>query len=130
MERLNFVYCPVTLREIDWHFTRIGQYFILEKGIVQRVMYFLFLKYFEVISFLLKRWFFDAIQNKIVALTFFKMSYNFFFLQIDKGFLEFFGPFGLNQLTQYLSIKILKIHNLRVDIYFSIILILFFFAVL
>lgn len=52
--------------------------------------------------FINKRWFFDLIYNYI-ANYFYKISFNIFFIKIDRGFLELFGPLGLTRLLYNLS---------------------------
>ena len=54
--------------------------------------------------FINKRWFFDLIYNYITN-YFYKISFNIFFIKIDRGFLELLGPLGLTRLIYFLSLN-------------------------
>jgi NADH-ubiquinone oxidoreductase chain 5 len=54
--------------------------------------------------FINKRWFFDLIYNFIIN-YFYKISFNIFFIKIDRGFLELLGPLGLTRIIYSLSIN-------------------------
>lgn len=54
--------------------------------------------------FINKRWFFDLIYNFITN-YFYKLSFIFFFIKIDRGFLELLGPLGLTRLIYNLSLN-------------------------
>jgi hypothetical protein len=82
--------------------------------------------FFFVHTFLLKKWFFDILQNKLFALSGFKLSFYFFFL-VDKGFLEIVGPFGVIWGLRHLNSMLLKMHSQLFDSYYLLILIFFFF---
>lgn len=82
--------------------------------------------------FINKRWFFDLIYNYILN-YFYKLSFNLFFIKIDRGFLELLGPLGLTRLTYNLSLNYsnffqngffkyyLKIYLIFILIFFNII---------
>lgn len=48
----------------------------------------------EIEKFLNKKWYFDAVYNTYLASYTFNFSHKFFFSNIDKGIIEFFGPRG------------------------------------
>jgi NADH-ubiquinone oxidoreductase chain 5 len=50
-------------------------------------------------NFLNKKWFFDKMYNELVAQKIFKTSYNISYKNIDKGFVEIFGPTGIALIT-------------------------------
>ena len=60
------------------------------------------LKLKKIITFLSLGWYFDYIYNNF-SYFFLKKSYSFFYLLIDKGFLEFFGPLGLKKFFLEIS---------------------------
>ena len=84
--------------------------------------------------FINKRWFFDLIYNYIIN-YFYKISFNIFFIKIDRGFLEILGPLGLTRLFYNLSNNYinyfqsgffkyyLKIYLIFILIFFNIIII-------
>jgi proton-translocating NADH-quinone oxidoreductase chain L len=99
-----------------------------------QVIYFMNQRNFSTFSslylvhkFLLKKWFFDALQNKIFAFSFLFLSYQIFFLHLDKGFLEIFGPFGINKIVTKFSFGLLKGHSNFFDLYFIGVFSLFIF---
>ncbi len=53
-------------------------------------------------TFLNRKWFFDKIYNENISQFFFKISYRNIYQNIDRGILEFFGPYGLSiQIYKY-----------------------------
>ena len=65
----------------------------------------------KVFRFLVGKWYFDNIYNKIISSVILYSSYNWFFKSIDRGFLEIFGPLGLVRGTSFLSKMISKIQT-------------------
>jgi len=63
---------------------------------------------YEIQNFFNKKWFFDRIYNEFLNLSVFQLSYNQLYFRIDKGFIEFLGPYGLSSLVYYKSILFLN----------------------
>jgi NADH-ubiquinone oxidoreductase chain 5 len=59
-------------------------------------------------TFLNRKWFFDKVYNEILGLFFLNAAYNFTYKHVDRGLIEFLGPFGLTNLVSQLA------HALRV----------------
>jgi proton-translocating NADH-quinone oxidoreductase chain L len=57
-------------------------------------------------NFLNKKWFFDKIYYEFINQKILNISYNITYKLIDKGFIEFFGPYGLLYLFSNWSKKI------------------------
>jgi hypothetical protein len=64
---------------------------------------FYFTLNYYIFVFLNKKWHFDAIYNLFFNLPLLKISYDLFFVLIDKGLLEIFGPKGLYNFSLKLS---------------------------
>jgi proton-translocating NADH-quinone oxidoreductase chain L len=50
----------------------------------------------ETYSFLIYKWYFDAVYNELLNRPLVKMAYTTIFCSLDKGVLELFGPYGLS----------------------------------
>jgi NADH-ubiquinone oxidoreductase chain 5 len=66
---------------------------------------------FEFYKFLIHKWYFDFIQNKLIGLTVLNISYTSFLKIIDKGFLEILGPTGIANSSTIISYKIKKMQT-------------------
>ena len=53
-------------------------------------------------NFNLQKWYFDKLFNSYLVLPVIRLSKNLFFY-MDKGFLEIFGPLGLQRLVFFFS---------------------------
>lgn len=62
-------------------------------------------------KFLNKRWFFDSIYNIFVASSVLKFGYSVTFKNLDRGFVEHLGPYGLVSFVTNLSSKINFLHT-------------------
>lgn len=70
----------------------IYEYMDLKKTILFKKFY----------NFFNKKWFFDRMYNEFVAQNALKLSYNFFYKDIDRGILEKVGPFGVvNSISKF-----------------------------
>lgn len=74
-------------------------------------VYSLKLFFFPLYTFLVKKWFFDIIYNQFLVKPLFFFSYSSIYLILDKGLLEFFGPYGLKLLLTKLSKQIHLLHT-------------------
>ena len=83
-----------------------------------------------------KKWFFDTVYNLFVGYPLLKFGYNVTFKLMDKGVIEFFGPYGLS-LLGYESSFFMKANYMRGNLKFYVqfmvlftVFILFFVAIL
>lgn len=70
-------------------------------------------------TFFSKRWFFDLIYNQFLIKPILVFSYLVSYRSIDRGLLEWFGPYGLVKLNSYFSNHISLIQNGRLYDYFA-----------
>lgn len=64
-----------------------------------------------------KKWFFDRIQNELIASFLLRIGFYATYKTIDKGFLEFFGPDNLSRYIVFIASKISKIQSGRINLY-------------
>ena len=62
----------------------------------------------KIYKFLVHKWYFDYIQNELLAKNFLTVCYNFCFKVLDKGLVELVGPKGFTAILYKLSITIRK----------------------
>jgi NADH-ubiquinone oxidoreductase chain 5 len=103
-------FIPYSLKLIPTVFSLIG-------GLDSIIIYYLFYKPMVNLSltktglklykFLNQKWYFDFIYNKIIIINLLSASYNFIFKNMDKGFIEFFGPGGIS-LSFFISMQKIK----------------------
>jgi hypothetical protein len=56
----------------------------------------------ELYNFLSYKWYVDILSNRLITHKFYVWGFQFFYLKIEKGWIEFFGPTGvLFSLTKY-----------------------------
>lgn len=99
-------FIPFYIKNIPFIFTilAIGSVFLIENFFM-----FCFSKFKlhpfskNIIIFFNKKWFFDLLYNEFIGIPFLKFCFFSTFKSIDKGFLEFFGPFGLKNLSFSIS---------------------------
>lgn len=83
-----------------------------------------------VLNFLINKWYFDYIYNFYINLYIFDFAKRYIYKIIDKGMLEFFGPFGFWQILNYSNFKLLKTQNGFISyylFYYSFFLFLFIY---
>jgi proton-translocating NADH-quinone oxidoreductase chain L len=113
---LYFEYIPFFIKIIPIIFIFIFFIFFVYYKIDQIVMNILYInmknlkKYF---IFIINKWFFDNIQNKFFLLNYKLFLKNIYFF-LDKGYLEYFGPFGITSFffLIFTYLKYLFIHNM------------------
>jgi NADH:ubiquinone oxidoreductase subunit 5 (subunit L)/multisubunit Na+/H+ antiporter MnhA subunit len=74
--------------------------------------------YTNIYTFFLEKWYFDALQNKLIAKPFLNLGLWFTFIAIDKGFLELCGPAGVVRSVENLGGKIIDQHTGSILHYF------------
>jgi NADH-ubiquinone oxidoreductase chain 5 len=58
-----------------------------------------------------KKWYLDKIYNNLVSTWFFIYGFKFFYKEIDRGLIEYAGPFNIIQLISKLNTGFLNIHQ-------------------
>lgn len=82
--------------------------------------------FYSIYIFFSKAWYFNILYNYFLGEPSLKFSFNTSYILLDKGFLEFFGPLGINRF--FLSINsILEVVNSGK--YYSYILTMLYFVV-
>ena len=83
----------------------------------------LYLKNYNIYHFLSKKWYFDDFYNKIISYFILNFSYQISFKLIDRGLLEWVGPFGIVQSMKKITHVVSKLQTGLIYHYiFSIIL--------
>jgi NADH-quinone oxidoreductase subunit L len=100
------------------------------------IIYFLYIKIlfifkqeknFKIIyNFLNRRWYFDRLYNQFISQKILNFGYKFFYVEVDRGILEQFGPFGLIQLIKVFSKNTRFFHDGSIFHYIFILLIFVF----
>lgn len=62
-------------------------------------------------NFLNKKWYFDKVYYELINQNLLKISYNVTYKLVDKGIIEFFGPYGLLFIFSNWSNKIIRIQT-------------------
>lgn len=79
--------------------------------------------FFKLHSFLYNKWFFDYIYNLYIVRFFYFLSYNIFYKLVDRGFTEFFGPFGIVRLIYSFVNKLKHIYSGSIHHYVFLIIV-------
>lgn len=61
--------------------------------------------------FISKKWYFDIIYNKIIVFPLLNFGYSVSFKNLDRGFIELLGPFGLSSIIPKLSVLFSKLQT-------------------
>jgi proton-translocating NADH-quinone oxidoreductase chain L len=62
-------------------------------------------------TFLNRRWFIDRVYNQYIAQPIFNSGYSFYYTQVDRGFLEHFGPYGFSSFVLKSSQQVRSLQN-------------------
>jgi len=62
-------------------------------------------------TFFSKKWFFDKIYNEVVGQSILYAGYNYTYIIIDRGILEFLGPYGISRLVYSKALNIKGFHS-------------------
>lgn len=95
-------YLPIILKWIPLIFSLFG---VILANLVQLkfISNFTFYKFF---AFLIsKKWYFDFLLNKLIVTTLLRQGYLTTFINLDKGFIELLGPYGIVKLVKTWSSK-------------------------
>jgi NADH-ubiquinone oxidoreductase chain 5 len=80
-------------------------------------------------NFLNKKWFFDKIYYELINQNILNISYNISYKLVDKGIIEFFGPYGLLFIFSNWSKRIIKIQTGFIFHYSLLIFLSFIFLI-
>jgi NADH-ubiquinone oxidoreductase chain 5 len=100
--------CPLILTLIGVGFA----FYIYTFGIYK----FLFIKqssnlFYFFYNFFNKKWYFDRVYNQFFVERFISLGHSYFYKTIDKGFIEFFGPVGIQFLIANITARIANYQN-------------------
>ena len=62
-------------------------------------------------TFLIKKWYFDRIFNQFLNQAYFQICYHFAYKDVDRGFVERFGPSGIVVAISHLSLSTKKLQS-------------------
>jgi len=77
-------------------------------------------------NFINRRWYFDKFYNYYISQSVLSSGYSFFYLTIDRGLLEQFGPFGITQFIRLFFYFLKNAYNGTLFHYLFFLLISFF----
>lgn len=77
---------------------------------------------FQLHSFLLQKWYMDSLYNTFIVFPVFNCAYLYAYLNLDKGWLEFFGPSGISVVVLKLSYIVNRIQSGFIDHYVAVML--------
>jgi NADH-ubiquinone oxidoreductase chain 5 len=99
--QLDIEFLPLIIKNFPLIFTFLGCFFSIYIYVLN-TSFFFFLKknkiFKSIYFFLLKKWYCDRFVNQIFSLFFLKLSKNYMYTQIDRGFLEILGPTLINSI--------------------------------
>jgi NADH-ubiquinone oxidoreductase chain 5 len=109
---LNGEFMPFYIKLLPLYFSFLGSFFVIFNNyLLKKYNYFkISLKFKNVYIFLIKKWYFDIIYNKIIIFTTLNLGF-FTFKDIDRGLVEIMGPLGLVRFMNILLNRISKIHT-------------------
>lgn len=102
---------------IDYWIKLIPVIFSILGGLISFILYYYFsnnlLNFklntfigYKLFSFLSKKWYFDKIYNEFIVQKSLDFGYNIGFKTLDRGFIEWLGPYGLVRIISLLTKKI------------------------
>ena len=100
---LNAEFLPIFIKLIPVFFSCFGMicslfvYFVLDKKFKFYFKKSSLGRYFYI--FFSKKWFFDKIYNEVFGQSILYLGYNYTYIIIDRGILEFLGPYGISRLV-------------------------------
>ena len=111
---LDFEFIPSFYKLFPIFFSCFGAFFsmVLFRNLEFFFPNYLYNQFFvKIYTFLNKKWFFDKLQNELIASQFLKFGFEISYKQIDKGFIEFVGPLGFSRFFIFLSENFIKIQS-------------------
>ena len=104
---LNGEFMPFHIKLLPLYFSFLGSFFIIYNNyLFKKYNYFkILLKYKQVYTFLIKKWYFDIVYNKFIVFTVLNLGF-FTFKDIDRGLVEIMGPLGIVRLVNKIINKV------------------------
>ena len=104
---LNGEFMPYHIKLLPLYFSFLGSFFIYFNNylFMQYNFFKINLSFKNLYTFLIKKWYFDIIYNKFIVLNILSLGF-FSFKEIDRGFIEIFGPLGLVRLFKVIINKV------------------------
>ena len=127
---LNGEFMPFHIKLLPLYFSFLGSFFVIFNNyLFKKYNYFkIALKFKNLYSFLIKKWYFDIIYNKFIIFSTLNLGF-FTFKDIDRGIIEILGPLGIVRFINSLINKVNKIHTSYIFHYIFILVIGVFFFV-
>jgi hypothetical protein len=119
-------FLPIFYKILPFFVSLFGILFAFYLYHVKFSTYFLIKKtsaFLYVYTFFNKKWFVDRIYNQILGQNFLKFAYQYTYQNVDRGFLEIFGPIGILSLVKKFFFSIKFFQNGLTYSYLSLILI-------
>jgi NADH-ubiquinone oxidoreductase chain 5 len=126
---INIDFLPVWQKQLPFAGTIISFCFTLI--VLQKVSNLAYLQqqfFYYCFCFLNQKWFFDKFYNYLI-ITFLKQLYFSVFAYLDKGIIEYFGPYGLNRLIQDVSFNLRLAQSGLISTYVFVVLSGLFFCI-
>jgi NADH-ubiquinone oxidoreductase chain 5 len=95
-----------------------------------RLQYTFILYFYKTYVLLSRKMFFDYLYHYFIVTAILKGGYHLFYKTIDKGFLEYIGPYGIFSLCKFTYKQIRNLHNGYIITYIFLILFYFFNIIL
>ena len=112
---LNAEFLPIFIKLIPVIFSCLGMLSsIVVYCILDKKLKFHFKKSYLgnlIYIFFSKKWFFDKIYNELIGQSILYSGYSYTYLIIDRGILEFLGPYGISRLVYSKSLNIKNFHS-------------------
>lgn len=132
-------FLPVSIKLIPFFFTMAGillGYLFFSDNILSKFVFKIKLTKFGRFFYLFfnKKWFFDFYYNSFISQNVFDKSFSGIYLNLDKGVVELFGPFGISKVLYSFSKNLIKMqsgyifHYTFIIVISVIILVLFSFS--
>ena len=130
----EFIPTPIKLLPIYLSIEGAILAYYLSKNFNLLLTYWQQFTFYRIFEFLSNKWHFDTVYNYFINKPLFYYSYTNIFKGLDKEFLEFFGPFGLMNITQSFStnffLKWKNIHTINDQLLSMILSMILFLLIL
>ncbi len=120
-------FLPPYIKWLPFIFTFFGFFFASLLNLTS-IRFFVFLKKLNFLFFLInKKWFFDFFYNSFIVFPLINFGYLVSYKNLDKGFIELIGPFGLSRLVLKFSNFLNTIQTGQLSHYIFYFILFFFF---
>jgi proton-translocating NADH-quinone oxidoreductase chain L len=119
-------FLPIFFKILPFFISLFGIFFSFYLYNINFKLYFLIKKnplFLYMYTFFNKKWFIDRIYNQLFGQNFLKFAYQYTYQNVDRGFLEIFGPIGILLLIKNFFFSIKFFQNGLTYSYLSLILI-------